>query len=449
MIAVASFFYLIIMSAIFLKIYKSSKFWPVFLSIEYFYFFGLGIYPILLSLDLVNIPLRYAKYNTSDTLSVMTFFHIILYAVGAGTGFFFSPRLTVAGSNRLVILSRKLKINPFKLFYLMAFIAIAAAVAYLYFVGVERAIVGASSSRGGDFSDLAGVEGYSFLKRFTILGLYAVAFFPFIVASDTKVKSSFLILFSIGILGYITTVSRFALFESILVPLLIYFSYKFKPNTKGMLFLLFVFSFAYSVLFYGKEFVQVFSNYYFLNKDFELPDSSEKVAFFDGFSHLLFSIDAGILNFLRNGPFIATDIWLSLVGFLPSGVFTFFKIPELSYQLVTDEFKTLCVNTKIIDGSGDECYIPPYFTGMSAYVMPLAGGFFFGYIRFYIYSVIHRCWVVLKGNEYHLITPYFFLLLSCQFMLFIPATISLAVFFCIMLFLYFFGAKVFQSSSRG
>ena len=443
---VGSFLYLIIIGAIFLTIFKKSKFWPIFLSVEYFYIIGLGFYPIFLFLDIVDIPVRYSIYRSVASFNILTFLHIIFYAIGAAVGFFFCKRFTIVGSDRLVLISRGLKMKPFRFFYMLAGVAISAALLYLYLVGFERAILGASSSRGGDFSEFAGFEGYVFLKRFTILGLYAIAFFPFIVANNIKVKSSFLILFVIGILGYMITVSRFALFESIVVPLMIYCSYRLRINIKGFILLLILIIISYFVLLYGKEFVQVFSSYYFLGNRFEFSKSNETGSFFDGFSHLLFSIDAGVAHYFRSGPFIAHDIFLSFLGFLPSGVFTSLGMSDFSYQLVSDNLKSLCVNTEIIVGSKDECYIPPYFTGISAYVMPLVGGFIFALFRFYIYSVMHRSWIVLKNDAYYLVIPYVVFLIANQFMLLIPSTISLAVFFCIIIFLYFSVGRFFRTS---
>ncbi|QQN71619.1 hypothetical protein [Comamonas testosteroni] len=80
------------------------------------------------------------------------------------------------------------------------------------------------------------------------------------------------------------------------------------------------------------------------------------------------------------------------------------------------------------------CFIPPYFTGASAYFLPIVGGLLFGFIRFYVYRIVSMSWGDLerlgkaKDIPVLLVLFYFFE----QTMLFIPATISLSVFMLIM-----------------
>ena len=433
----SSISYLFVMGLIFRKIFLHSDFWPIFLSIEYFYILGLGIFPLFLFLGFVQIPPLFELYNYVDSINPLTFFHIGFYAFGSLIGFFYSKKLSTAGVAYLLKKTARIKFNPLSFFYLLAIFSIISSVIYFWIVGFDRAILGASASRGGDFSDFEGFEEFVFLKRFAIVGLYGVAAFPFIFAGKKNIALSFFTFFSVGILGYVMTVSRFALFEGFVTPLLMYLAYTKSTSMLkkfSIYFLIGVFCFA--VFRFGKEFIGAIGSFLFSGTLIELSNVDHDVDFLSSFSHLFFSVDAGINNFFSNGPFIAKDIILSVLGVVPSGVFSSLGLENLSYQLVNNESRFSCINSEKLIGNNADCIIPPYYIGASAYFFPLGGAFLFGFFRFYLYSVMHRTWIFLRGKETLLVLPYIIFLVLNQVMLFIPATISLAVFFSILFFLY-------------
>jgi hypothetical protein len=85
------------------------------------------------------------------------------------------------------------------------------------------------------------------------------------------------------------------------------------------------------------------------------------------------------------------------------------------------------INTNYFVG-GDKTFVPPYITGVSAYLLPYVGGFVFGFTRFWMYAVIERSWIKSINSPENIWLPYLMLLLGVSMMLFIPATISLAFF---------------------
>lgn len=155
------------------------------------------------------------------------------------------------------------------------------------------------------------------------------------------------------------------------------------------------------------------------------------------FSHLYYSIDAGVRNFVENGPVIYKDILVSPFGIVPSSILSDLGLSSMSYQFATPAETFSCVNTALLSNDSG-CFVPPYFTGVSAYLLPIVGGFFFGFLRFYIYGLISSSWGVLEasGKERDIPVILVVFYFAEQLMLFIPATISMVVFY--LLFSIFF-----------
>jgi hypothetical protein len=194
------------------------------------------------------------------------------------------------------------------------------------------------------------------------------------------------------------------------------------------------------ILLYGKSFGSVLGAYLLGSKNLEFGDPPSFENIMMNFGHLFYSIDVGIVNFLNSGPFIAKDILLSPIGLVPSAVFNFFDLSDLSYQLLPKDSRSACINTELLGVSG-ECYVPPYFTGISAYIMPLIGGLFFGFIRFLIYSSISKSWrkleYELKEFKYLPVVLLIYLFLD-QVMLFIPNAISSVIFLSLIILFFRF-----------
>ena len=183
------------------------------------------------------------------------------------------------------------------------------------------------------------------------------------------------------------------------------------------------------ILLYGKTFLFQVANYIYFGKSMDI-DSESRAPVLDSFSHLYYSIDAGINYFTLHGLTMFRDVALSPLGIIPSSLFSSLGIDSLSYQFVPPEDSFSCVNTSIVAGVYGECFVPPYFTGASAYFLPILGGVIFGFFRFSIYAIISRGWKILEERKAsdQIPTLVVICLLFDQVMLFIPATISMTVF---------------------
>lgn len=421
----ASSFYLVMMSLLFFKFKKCSKFYVFFLASEYFYILGLGIYPILLSLGVFNINEAYKTYSNISDISYLTPIHIAFYALGAFLGGS-SISASKYFSEKAVFISKFFYVNPSLIFI---YLSILVFIPFLFLVssfGLIEFITSSGLRRSGNFDFSEGLGGLSFLTKFMTLGLLIIVVYPYYVLKEKSVFRVSVVIATCGLLVYLATVSRYALFQSFVLLFAVYWSYHSKKISVNI-FALFLIFFVPLVLLYGKSFVSVLAAFLSGQQELEIESSVDFSNIMMSFGHLFYSIDAGIRNFFSSGSFIAKDIVLSPLGIFPSGFFDKIGLSNLSYQLIDDIDRSSCINTNLL-GVENECYVPPYYTGISAYIMPVFGGFIFGYIRFLMYSSISRAWHVLENKSESikyipiLITVFFFIE---QLMLFIPNVISL------------------------
>ncbi len=415
------------------------------MSVEYFYILGLGVFPIAAAFGYAIIPTHMTNYSGIDSFSPLTFLHIVFYSLGAIIGYFGFSRSRLALANRLNLLA--IKVNLDSRLYCNIFILISyiSAILFIFFLGFERVFYGASLFRSGVSDEFAGFESYLFLTRFLYYGVFAVSFMPFILKNSSHPFISLMPLVVLGMLGYFILSARYFAFQCILVPFLMYLSYKKNFNFLSIVAIIFLSIFSIFFLLYGKELPSVVASFLFLDGSFEFSASGSEVVLLDAFSHLVFSIDAGIIYFFDEGILISRDIIVSFIGIIPSRIFVDIGLPSLSYQLLEPGERFACVNTYVITGDYQTCFIPPYFTGASAYFFPLVGAILFGIIRFFAYSVISTAWKLLDGNERYL---GFIILVAIsleQVMLFIPNSSSFIVFFWISLF----GLKFLLNVRRG
>lgn len=419
---VSSILYILTISVIFFYLFRRNIFWVYFLSIEYFYFIGLGIAPLLMVLGLAGAPMYAFDFSK---INFATYFHIICYSVGAAVGFF-SFKLSNRISERLINYSVALNINTERAFYILMGMALVGIFSYFYLTGFEKALVGAAHARSGDFDYFEGAEQFAFLKRFIILCVYLVAFVPYFVVSKKHLIGRLLAIGFVGICAYLVTISRYSLLQTIVLPIVILWVYKWRQSVWINLIFAAGFLLSLFVLNYGKAFAPTLAQFVFNGGDLWFNKSTE-TPFLDQFSHLLFSVDTGIEYFLGHGPLFANDVLLSIFGIIPSALYERMGLSGLSYQFVDEEARFACINTMLIAHESG-CFLPPYFVGASAYMFPLVGGFLFGFARFLFYSSISKSWDALRGREKYL--PILLLIFLCvdQMMLFIPSTISLTVF---------------------
>lgn len=428
LVIISSLIYLCVTAVVFVSLFRRNEFWIYFITIEYFYILGLAVAPLLIVLGLHPSP-RYAF--TFEQISPLVPLHIVFYSAGALAGFF-TGKLSNWLSRILVEFSRGLRVRPERLFYILTGLIFFSGACYLYLTGLETAVVGAAYARVGSFDYFNGLEKFAFLKRFVVLSTFLVAFVPYFVATKKHLFFRISLIVLASCFTYLITVSRYSLMQGVIIPILLIWAVNFRKSVIINVLALLGMLFGFFVLVYGKTFLGMFGEYLFNGGEFEITKGASKAPL-DAFIHLIYSIDAGIRNFWGDGTTVARDVLLSPLGVVPSSVFQYVGLSEISYQLVDPALKSSCINTAAIS-SREGCFLPPYFTGVSAYVAPLGGGFVFGFFRFALYAAVSKAWARLAGNEKYL--PLILLALLCadQVMLFIPATISLAVFLLILIF---------------
>lgn len=423
---IAGFVYILVITLILFSLQRRNLFWIYFISIEYFYLLGIGVYPVALALNLAEEP----RFIGGYVMSVLTPLHVLAYASGALLGFYFAPRHL---SLRVALIAIRLNINPIKAFAVIFVIFAIFSLLYLIGVGPEQALVGATYSRGGNFEYFDSGTEYAFLKRPMMIGLLGAAYAYFFICILRRSSLYLLASVVIGVFIYSFTVSRYALFQSVFLPFAIYGIYLIGTRGVGKLYsvslaLVGCFFLAF-ILLYGKTFLFQVANYIYFGKSVDI-DFESRAPVLDSFSHLYYSIDAGINYFTLHGLMMFRDVALSPLGIIPSSLFSSLGIDSLSYQFVPPEDSFSCVNTSIVAGVYGECFVPPYFTGASAYFLPILGGVIFGFFRFSIYAIISRGWKILEERKAsdQIPTLVVICLLFDQVMLFIPATISMTVF---------------------
>ncbi|BDB71964.1 hypothetical protein Cthiooxydans_43760 [Comamonas thiooxydans] len=426
----AGSFYLLISLFIFIRISRNNLFWCYFLAIEYFFIIGLGFYPMLRALGFVDKP----DFINENVVSILIPLHIISYAIGAFWGF-------SSGSKRIALrvtdFAVKLNVDARKSFFFVFSICVVFFILYVSNVGLEQALLGASFARMGEFDYFDTGAKFAFLTRPMMIGLLTASYAYFFIFIERRPYRYLFSSVCIGMAIYSVTVSRYALLEAIVLPFLIYVIYLLRRGVVGKILAFSIlglgFAFALAVFIYGKFILYQIANYFVTGESINLNVEGNQGADFGAFAHLYYSIGAGAENFFNKGIVFFKDILLSPLGILPSSTLDAIGLASLSYQFVPPEESFSCVNTSLA-ANIPGCFIPPYFTGASAYFSPIFGGLLFGFIRFYVYRIVSMSWDALerigkaKDIPVLLVLFYFFE----QTMLFIPATISLSVFMLIM-----------------
>jgi hypothetical protein len=426
---------------------RRSAFGGLVLLSEYFYVIGLGVFPIFLGAGLINAPEQFINYKSlNGDFSAGIFFHIFLYCAGMILGYFFLRKTKKSLSLKVIRYAEAKNIDNLKWFHIISIFSILVSLIYFTLMGWDVALLNASLVRSGDISNLGGAEQYLFLKRIALIGVLSVVFLPFIISTSNKLFLNLLILIVTCILIYMQSVSRAIILDMIGVYLVLMFmikgfNWKFLTIV-GPLFFFFIFIFMF-----GKEAVTVLSFNYFEGENYELVSNSKSIDlsyFMKHFGHLLYSIDSGIKSFFTNGPQIGLDILLAPLGFVPSSVFKGLELEYLSYIFVDDDYKMSCINTRKILNSYGQCTLPPYYTGLSAYILPFFSAFIFAFVRFFIYSFIEISWINLKNNPELIWFPYFIFFICSQIMWVIPVTIAYAFFILVVFLLIITMTKLFK-----
>ena len=430
MLIISSAFYLCVLFFIFLYIKRVSNFYVFFIGAEYFYLLGIGVFPLLLAFGVVELPKTYLNYQDISDISILTPIHIFMYALGAIFGSFIAFRIK-GNTNFFISLAKFSYIPPNIFFYFFIFLSFSSFLFFILNYGLSDFVMTSSARRSGSFDYSQDLGGGAFLTRFMILALFIIAVYPYYTAIKKNVFFVGGLISLVGIIAYLSTLSRAAIIQTVLMVFLIYWSYNKLKFSSNLILLLSLFL-GWNIFVYGKAFL----NYYFgslANESYELVGYDFQGVLYQ-FGHLIFSIDSGIKDYFQNNT-IATDIFLAPFGILPSSFLSNIGLGDLSYQLLSSSQKSACINSYNI-GLYD-CTIPAYYTGISAYFIPLIGGFLAGAFRFWIYFSVAKAWRFLSDKSIVALPTLLIIFISLeQLMLFIPSVISLVFFLWILILLY-------------
>src|SRR6266852_4200867 len=199
----------VMMGLIFVSSVRRSSFGWLIISVEYFYVLGLGLFPLLLSLGIIENPELLADYELKNgELRIATFVHIFLYGLGALHGYFFARQVAKKVSQRVVRIALANNINNYGWFYFLSGLTIVFSVLHFSFVGLDTALLNVAFARSGDFSGLVGFEQYQFLKNLAMLGLYSIVFVPYIIIDGKHILSAFVIVAVVATFIYLQTAAR-------------------------------------------------------------------------------------------------------------------------------------------------------------------------------------------------------------------------------------------------
>lgn len=404
-------------------------------SVEYFYFLGLLIFPLLYFTGVIErSELLNGYLSNNGSFNFFTPVHIFCYFVGAVFGYFFFNGRKSYLSDALRRAALKISFDSIFWFGFLVFVGVFFSFLFFYLSGFEEALKSASAVRRGDVSASAEGESYLFLKRLVMLSTLLVVFVPGYL--HLTGRSSNVIFWSlvISVLIFLQTVGRTIFVEVFFVSLC--FVYAFSSSRKRFLLKVLFLSLlpvAYAFLFYGKQMV-----FYALSLitdtkfDFVSNDGESLTNVFDQFSHLYLSVDAGLKHFYHNGLLIPYDTIYAAWGFVPSSFFRYFGIIEYNYQFLDVVDRLSCVNSSYFFGYY-YCTVPPYYTGYSAYLFPFLGAFVFGFLKYFIFSVLEKNWGQSDCSCWWLSS--FVFLLFCKFSTFISNVVAFNM-FIVLLFIF-------------
>lgn len=282
-------------------------------------------------LDIVDLSPIFIDYElTSGDFSYATYMHVTLYAIGSFFGYFCLRPSAIRLGDKLIAAARFCRLPNYKWFYFSSSLSIFLSLLYLYLVGVDIALLNAGPARGGDFFGLIGFEQYSFMKTIAMIGLFSVTSLPFIILTNKRLTSSAFIVLILEVSLYMLSVARVIFIETIFLFALLYYSLG-RRNGKSTVILFLSLILLLFVAMFGKEFIGMFTAYLFSGDDFVLAVKFDDFFsyLFSQFSHLIYSVDAGVKSFSESGPTLPKDILVSAIGVFPSSLYSFFGLESL------------------------------------------------------------------------------------------------------------------------
>lgn len=421
--------YLLCSLLVFIRVRRSGFFYLLAYS-EWFYIIGLGFGSIFLALGVSSDNRIYEEYILQNGLiGDATFYHIIFFSVGMFFGAFIDKMtgIKVDSENSIKFVSH-FNGNQIFLYRGFIFLGLSFLIVYMFLVGPVTALSTAAAARGGSTEGLEGASGYLFLKNLAQIGGLSIIFFPFLI-DQKKFKFDVFFICFYGIFLYLMTGARAAIFDTLILAMLIWFSRKRLGVAKktfwiccfvflGLLFTLYGKGLSDSLFFAGFGDADVVSN--------EVESIFGKIT--GQFIHLVYSIDAGVKYFFENGSTISSALLLAPLGIFPGWLYSYLDLEALSWQHVDWVDNIVCLNTFSYPDA-EPCTMPPYYSGVSAYLGPITFGFIFGFVKFFIYQKISNLWHQLRFRSEVLWLPILYFILVARLSVLIPNVIGLFSFF--------------------
>lgn len=443
---IASIIYLACTLFVFVVAHKRGRFSFILIIYEYFFIIGLGIGTISLVFGYGgNTDFNRYYILSNGLISNFTFWHLISYSFGMALGM--AAYKPVKAADQFLVNPRLGSTLAYLSYYRwLIFLGIIFLLTYVLVAGPQIAFTAAAVARAGDREGLEEVTSFLFLKNIAQIGTLSLIFFPLVLNQKTN-KLNVALLFIYGLLLFLLTGARAAVSDTIFFALLIYISRTRFNFSKIVLLSIFLLAGLFFVM-YGKGLGdEIFSVFFGKKSTVELRDNDIEL-FIGQFNNLLFSIDAGVKNFNKEGPFISEAILLAPLGFMPGWLFDNLGLHGWSWQHAGAKDNIVCWNTSAFP-LAYPCTVPPYYVGVAAYLGPVVFGFIFGFVKFYAISIISKMWQNYKSYPELLWRPLLFFILLERLTLFIPNVIGLFSFFGILIFIFFFIRKLLYRRRHG
>lgn len=409
--------YLLGSLVVFKVAHSKSRFSYILVYSELFHIVGLGVGSIALAIgEGAQNEIYHSFINANGPIDNLTFVHIIAYSIGMVVGVLaYRPGLNCVSP---IPNLRKSDFVQLKSFWLVVIFGIGVLFVYAYVVGLEVVLTTAGKSRSNQVDELADASEFLFLKNLARVGIFSVVFVPLIVSKINNGKEIFA-LFFYGILLYVLTGARAALIDTVFFGFIIYLALGSLSIQKIIYLCIFGF-FALLLVLFGKGLGdQVFSSYFEGGAASYDGGDATLSAFLEQFVTLIFSIDAGVKNFIENGPFVSKALLLSPLGVMPGWLFSATGMEWLNWQAVAPSDNIVCLNTSAFP-SALPCTAPPYYPGVAAYIGPVSMGFVFAFFKFYIIAAIAHSWHRAQGRPGVLWRPLLAYCVFSRFTLLIP-----------------------------
>lgn len=407
---------------------------------EMFTFFGAFLYPAMFYSGILFPAKEGAGFlATTGVPGIATFFHIACYLLGAICGFVLAEHSTSKKKiSDTYFFARTAIRNERKFFKGALILGLGFLLLYLTLIGWGNAIAYAARMRSGNFDMIsASAQHFLFFKPLAMSFTFIVCFIPYMLKCS---RSNFYLFIYLvfTIMLYVVSVSRMVILLNIAVPLLVYLRIRAKNISTFVFLIALVSPLLIAFLYYGKPLGYLL---YKLISDGEIvgiqPYLSEHgllSAFFGNFGFIWYSIEAGMETISTTwSPLIPTDLYLSILGFIPSRILEFTGLSFLDYRTV--EQSLACLNTQYF---GLDCTVPPRELGLAAYIMPFGGAFILGVMKYYIFRRYEKYFIFISRIDYAKTWyPILVIILATMLFSFIPTVLSQLIFLIVMLFIWF------------